>query len=155
MTRKEALNTPSPISSSSLEPSSRGRPILRLAAIGALAAGTANAVLWTIGRAADVDFLVTPIGSDSVTEIGVVEAVVATVVLFAIGSVLLALAARRSRRWVDIVTVAAAAFAVASVGGPLSTAEDASTGALLTAMHLLTGAVFVAVAMRVRADDNG
>lgn len=155
MTSKEALNTSSSISSSSLDSSSRSRSVLRLAAIGALAAAAANAILWTVGRAADVDFMVTPIGSDSATEIGVVEAAVATAVLFAIGSALLALAARRSRRWVDVMTIAAAAFAVASVGGPLSTAENAATGALLTAMHLLTGAIFVAVGLRVRAGDNG
>jgi hypothetical protein len=87
-----------------------------LAAIGALAAAVVNIAVWTGGRAADVDFMVTPVGSDSATEIGVVEAAAATVGLFAIGSAFLALAARRSRRSVDVVTIAAAAVAIASVG---------------------------------------
>jgi peptidoglycan/LPS O-acetylase OafA/YrhL len=73
--------------------------------------------------------------------------VLTTLLTFAVGSVL-ALAARRSRRWRRVVMAAAAVFAVVSAGGPLSAVHDTATGALLATMHLLTGAVFVATAAR-------
>ena len=41
-------------------------------------------------------------------------------------------------------------FAVVSTSGPLSTAEDTSTGVLLAGMHLVTGAAFAITALRVR-----
>jgi hypothetical protein len=46
---------------------------------------------------------------------------------------------------------AAAVVAVVSAAGPLSAAQDTATAALLAAMHLATGAAFLAAAARVRA----
>jgi hypothetical protein len=46
---------------------------------------------------------------------------------------------------------AAPAFAVVSAAGPLSAAQDTATAVLLAAMHLVTGAAFLATAARVRA----
>lgn len=60
----------------------------------------------------------------------------------------LALAVRRSRRSARAVLVAAALVAVVSAGGPLSAAQDTASGVLLAAMHLVTGAVFLATASR-------
>ena len=42
-------------------------------------------------------------------------------------------------------------IAVVSTAGPLSTALDTATGVLLAAMHLITGAAFLAAAATVRA----
>jgi hypothetical protein len=45
---------------------------------------------------------------------------------------------------------AAAVVAVVSAAGPLSAAQDTATAALLAAMHLITGAAFLAAAARVK-----
>jgi hypothetical protein len=144
------MDTAATISSSTLDATPRSRPALQVAAIGALAATVANVALWVAGRAADVGFRASPPVGDLDIQVGVVLVVLTTLLTFAAGSAVLALAARRSRRWVRIVMAAAAVFAVVSAGGPLSAAHDTATGALLAAMHLLTGAAFVATAARVR-----
>jgi hypothetical protein len=90
-----------------------------------------------------VSFSVTPIGSDTSTEVGLAEVLPITLVVFAGASGLLVLAVRRSRTWVRAVLLTAVLVAVVSVGGPLSAADDTATGVLLAAMHLATGAVFV------------
>lgn len=145
------MDTASTISSSNLDATTRSRSILQVGTIGALAATVANVALWAGGRAADVGFLVnSPVGGPAM-QVGITWVVPTTLLAFAVGSVVLALAARRSRRWVRVVTAVAAVVAVVSAGGPLSTAHDTATGALLAAMHLVTGAVFVATAVRVEA----
>jgi hypothetical protein len=83
-------------------------------------------------------------------QIGVVSVVLATLLAFAAGWAVLTLAARRSRQWVHVVKAAAAVIAVVSTSGPLSTALDTATGVLLAAMHLITGAAFLAAAARGR-----
>lgn len=130
---------------------SQPRPLLRVAAGGAVAATVVNAGLWVGGRVADVSFSVTPVTSDTAMQVGLVSIVATTLVLFAVGSGLLSLASRRSHRWARIVVVAAAVFTVVSISGPLSTAQDAATGVLLAAMHLATGAVFLTTASRLSA----
>jgi hypothetical protein len=74
---------------------------------------------------------------------------------FAVGTGLLALAVRRSRRWVRALLVAAALFAMVSAGAPLSAARDTATGVLLATMHLVTGAAFLVTAWRVGTHDSG
>jgi hypothetical protein len=150
------MDTASTISSSTLDDATpRSRPVLRVAAIGALAATLVNVALWAGGRAADVGFLANPPTGGPAFQVGVVLVVLATLVAFAAGSVALALAARRSRRWVHVVTAAAVVIAVGSVSGPLSAAVDTATGLLLAAMHLVTGAAFVVTASRVRVGRPG
>jgi len=145
------MDTAPTISTSTPNATPLSRSALRVATIGALAATVANAALWAAGRAADVDFLVTPLTGDPDTQVGVVAVVLTTLLTFAVGWAVLALAARRSRRWMRAVMIAAAVFAVLSATGPLSAAHDTATGAVLAAMHLVTGAAFVATAARVRA----
>jgi Family of unknown function (DUF6069) len=70
---------------------------------------------------------------------------------FAVGSGLLALAARRSSRWMRAVLVAGALIAVVSAGAPPSAAHDTASGVLLAAMHLVTGAAFLVTASRAGA----
>jgi hypothetical protein len=122
------------------------RSLLKGSAAGAAAATLVNAALWAVGRAADVSFTVS---SPLVTEVGIILVVLTTLLAFAVGSGLLALAARRSRRWVRAVLVAATLVAVVSAGAPLSVAEDTVTGVLLAMMHLVTGAAFLVTAWRV------
>ena len=82
--------------------------------------------------------------------VGIVLVVLTTLIAFAAGIGLFALAARRSDRWARTVLAAGVLFAVVSTGGPLSTAEDTASGVLLATMHLLTGAVFAITASRAR-----
>ena len=132
----------------------RSRSQLQGAAAGAVIATLVNAALWAAGRAADVSFLVP---GSLVPQVGVVAIVLTTLLAFAVGWELLALAARRSRRWVRAVLVAAALFAVVSAGAPLSVAQETATGVLLATMHLVTGAAFLVTASKVgrgsRADS--
>ena len=128
----------------------RSRSLRREAAIAALAATAVNVAVWTAGRAADVSFLVTPLGAKAPTQVGIVLVVLTTLIMFAVGMGLFALAARRSDRWARALLAAGVLVAVVSASGPLSTAEDTSTGVLLAAMHLLTGAAFAVTASRAR-----
>ena len=126
----------------------RNRSLLPAAAAGAAVATLVNSALWAGGRAADVSF---GVESDYMTEVGIVPIVLTTLLMFAVGSGLLALAARRSRRWVRAVLVAAAVVAVVSAPAPLSVAQDTAAGVLLASMHLATGAIFLVVGSRVGA----
>jgi hypothetical protein len=142
------MSTASTASPGGLGTTVQGRSLLQVAAAGAAVATLMNAGLWVGGRAAEVSFLVS---SAFMSQVGIVSVVLTTLLTFAVGSALLALAARRSRRWVGAVLVAAALIAVVSAGAPLSAAQDAATGVLLAAMHLVTGAAFLVTASRVRA----
>jgi Family of unknown function (DUF6069) len=124
----------------------RSRSLLQGLAVGAAAATLINAALWAGGRAADVSFAVSSL---FMTQVGIVSIVLTTLLAFAVGSGLLALAVRRSRRWVRAVLIAAAVFAVVSAGAPLSAAHDTATGVLLATMHLVTGAAFLVTSWRV------
>jgi hypothetical protein len=126
----------------------RKRSVLRATTVCALAAVGVNLVLWGIGRAAGASFLVDPALGDPNVEVGALKVVVTTVLPFAVGVLLLALAARRSRRWVIRVGVVGAAFALASAAGPVDGGHDTATGVLLATMHLTTGAAFVVAATR-------
>lgn len=125
--------------------------LLQGVAAGAAVATIVNAALWAGGRAADVSFLVSPPAGDPF-QVGVVMVILATLLAFAVGSGLLALAARRSRRWVRAVLVAATLLAVVSAaGGPLLAADDFAAGVLLAAMHIVTGAAFLVTGSSVGA----
>ena len=143
------MGSASTITSTDLD-TTRSRSLRREAAIGAVAAAAANAAVWAAGRAADVSFLVTPLFGKAATQVGIIPVVLTTLIAFAVGMGLFALAARRSDRWARTVLAVGVLFAVVSTGGPLSTAEDTATGVLLAAMHLLTGAVFAITASRAR-----
>jgi hypothetical protein len=140
------MSTTSTTETGGIQTTARSQSLLRASAIGAAAATLINAALWAGGRAADMSFAVS---SAFMTQVGIVPIVVTTLLAFAVGSGLLALAARRSRRWVRAVLIAAAAFAVVSAGAPLSAAQDTATGVLLASMHLATGGAFLITAWKV------
>jgi hypothetical protein len=140
------MGSASSMTSTTLD-TTRSRSLRREAAIGAVAAAAANAAIWAAGRAADVSFLVSPVIGPTI-QVGVLLVVLTTLIAFAVGMGLFALAARRSDRWARAVLAAGVLFAVVSTVGPLSTAEDTSSGVLLASMHLLTGAVFAVTASR-------
>lgn len=88
------MDTVSTISSSTPDATGRSRSVLQVAAIGALAATVANVALWAGGRAADVEFVVSPPVGDPDIQVGVVLVVLTTLLAFAAGSAVLAPAAR-------------------------------------------------------------
>ena len=110
--------------------------------------------MWGIGQAAGASFVVDPGLGDPNLEVGGLKVVATTLLPFAVGALLLALAARRSRSWTNGVGVAGVAFAVASAAGPLDGGHDTATGVLLATMHLTTGAAFLVVAMRIRGREH-
>lgn len=144
------MDTAAMTTSAPTNTTARKRSVLRATTVCALAAIGVNLVLWGIGRAAGASFVVDPALGDPNVEVGGLKVVVTTLLPFAVGALLLALAARRSRRWVVGVGVVGAAFAVASAAGPLDGGHDTTTGVLLATMHLTTGAAFVVAATRVR-----
>src|SRR5215211_4732202 len=131
------MGSASTITSTTLD-TTRSRSLRRAAA---------NAAIWAAGRAADVSFQVSPLIGPTI-QVGILLVVLTTLIAFAVGIGLFALAARRSDRWARAVLAAGVLFAVVSTVGPLSTAEDTSTGVLLASMHLLTGAAFAITASR-------
>jgi peptidoglycan/LPS O-acetylase OafA/YrhL len=102
-------------------------------------------MLWAAGRAAGVSFTVS---SAFMTQVGIAAVILTTLLAFAVGSGLLALAVRRSRRWVRAVLAAAALVASVSAAAPLAAAQDTATGVLLATMHLVTGTAFLVTAPR-------
>jgi hypothetical protein len=141
------MSTTSAAGSNRIGTGVQNQSLLQGAAAGAIVAALVNTALWAGGRAADVSFSATPPVGDSSMQVGIALIVPTTVLMFGIGAGLLAVAARRSRAWV----VAAALFTLASVSGPLSTADDTASGVLLALMHVVTGAAFLVTAARVAA----
>ncbi len=131
--------------------SPRTRAVVRATTVGALAATVVNLMLWWVGRAADASFVVDPALGDPNLEVGVVKVILTTLVPFAAGAALLALAASRSPRWVTVLVVVAGVVAVVSAGGPLDGGHDTATRVLLATMHVTTGAAFVVAATRIRS----
>jgi hypothetical protein len=144
------MNTAALTTSAPTNTSARERSIHQATTVCALAAIGINLVLWGIGRATGASFVVDPALGDPNVEVGGLKVAVTTLLPFVVGALLLALAARRSRRWVVGVGVVGAAFAVASAAGPLDGAHDTTTAVLLATMHLTTGAAFVVAVTRVR-----
>lgn len=146
------MGTASTITSSRTSNAPRDCAVIRAAAVGAVAATAVNVTLWGIGRAAGASFVVDPGLGEPNLEVGVVKVIFTTLVPFAVGAAMLALVARRSRRWIVMVAIAASAFAVMTAAGPLYGGHDNATGTLLAAMHMTTGAAFVVVATRAAGE---
>lgn len=135
------------------------RAPLRAATVCALAASGINLLLWATGRAAGASFVVDPGLGEPNLEVGGLKVVATTLLPLAAGALVLALAARRSGRWVVAVGVLGVMVALASAAGPLHGAHDTTTGVLLATMHLVTAAAFVVAAAgcrgRQQAGDGG
>lgn len=127
------------------------RSALRATTIYALAAAAINLLLWVIGRAAGAGFVVDPGLGPPNFKVAGIKVLASTLIPFAVGVLVLLLAARRSRRWAITVGVVGALIAAGSAAGPLAGAHDTATGVLLASMHLITGAAFLASATRFGA----
>jgi hypothetical protein len=118
-----------------------------VAAIGGLVAVLVNGGLMAAGRQAGLAFDVET-ATGGVITVGLASVVAVTALAFALGVGVLVLTARRSDRAVRTFLWGAGLFAAASATGPLIGASETMVGALLAAMHLVTGAAFVTVGSR-------
>lgn len=116
----------------------------RTAGVAAVTAVVVNLVIFGIGTALDVDFVVIPPGDERVTVALPVVAVM-TLVPLLVGGVLLAVAGRRVGVW-NVLAWIGLAVGLLSAVGPLDSAVQTSTGVTLALMHVVTGlAWFLAV----------
>ncbi|MGH9118990.1 MAG: DUF6069 family protein [Acidimicrobiales bacterium] len=130
-------------------------PVVRRAGLTALAAVAVNLVILGIGAAADVDFDVPQFRSDTTMAVNPLAVILSTLVALAAGWALVASARRWGRPSLRAVQVIGAVVAVVSLALPLGVDADASTRLVLAAMHLATGAIFVAGVESVRRDHVG
>lgn len=123
--------------------------IWRGGAVAAVTASAVNAVVWSIGRANDVAFLVPGRDGGEATRVALSHVVGTTLLVVAIGTGVAVLAVARSLRWFRAVLAAGVIVALASAVAPLTLDTDASTRLLLASMHLVAGTAFV-VGLRLR-----
>jgi hypothetical protein len=140
------MGTASPAGTTRLAPRSINRLVLRASTISVLVVAVINLGVYALGRTTEASFVVSPSLGPQDLQVDAIKVAATTLIYFAPGVVLLALAARRSLRWIRILAVAAALFAIGSTWGPLDAAHDSATGWALAPMHWTTGAAFVVAA---------
>jgi len=121
-----------------------------VAAASTVAATAVNLGLYAVGRWTYATLRVDP-GAGSPNHL-IIPGDVAwkTAVPLAAGALVLALVARRSRRWVAVLTVAGAVVAAVSMPFVFMNAHDAVTGVLLASMHATTALAYVVIGSRAR-----
>ena len=108
-------------------------------AVAAAATAAVNAVIFGLGRAAGVDYVV-----DSSTTIGVADVVTFTLMAFAVGLVAAAVARGLRRPGYRVLQMVGAVIAVSSVALDLPIDGSPAAKLLLASMHLVTGAGYIA-----------
>ena len=126
----------------------RIRPLLTTGAVVAAATAAVNAVIFSLGRAAGVDYVV-----DSTTTVAVADVVTFTLMAFAVGLVAAAVARGLRRPGYRALQVVGAVIAVASIAMDLPIDGSPAAKLLLASMHLVTGAGYV-VALEVAASSS-
>jgi hypothetical protein len=126
----------------------RIRPLLTTGAVAAAATAAVNAVIFSLGRAAGVDYVV-----DSTTTVAVADVVTFTLMAFAVGLVAAAVARGLRRPGYRALQVVGAVIAVASIAMDLPIDGSPAAKLLLASMHLVTGAGYV-VALEVAASSS-
>lgn len=112
---------------------------------GALAAGVSvvgNLAVLGVAEVGDASLVVTDAGTAH--DIAAGGVVVASLVPVVVGVALVALIALRWLGVVRLAQIVGGAFALLSVAGPLAADTDGGTSIALAAMHVVTGAAFVA-----------
>lgn len=138
------ITEPTTESHRATEPARRpGTSIWRGGAVAAVTASAVNAVVWSIGRANDVAFIVPGRDGEDATRVALSHVVTTTLLVMAVGTGVAVLAAARSRRSFRAVLAAAAIVALASAAAPLTLDTDNPTRLLLASMHLVAGMAFV------------
>lgn len=124
--------------------------VLRVGAIAAVTAVIANLLALLVGRLAGADMVVGQPGGAAQT-VGPVPVVVATLVGFTAGTILLLVLRDRGARVWTAVAVAGLVAGVVTVVAPLSMDAGSTTRVTLAAMHVIAGLVwFLSVRRTVR-----
>lgn len=122
--------------------------VWRTGSVGAAAAAAINLVVYGIGRAFEVAFLVPTWGGGAPSDITPLHVVMTSIVPFMAGTALAAATARRGG--LRLVATAGAALALLLAGGPLSMEIDSATKLLLASMHVVEGLAFLLALERAR-----
>jgi len=126
----------------------------RVGVLGAVLAAFLNAVLYLVGRAADVPYQVPGFSPDMPTQtVTIIQVVLSTFVPLAVG-IALALVLVSRGRGIRGLQYLGGALALVSLVVPLSLDTDLATKTLLSTMHLVTGAVFVLSLERGKGDHD-
>jgi hypothetical protein len=119
-------------------------------AISIAVATAVNLALYGVGRLTDAAMRIDPAGSDPNHQIVPVDVAWKTAVPLLLGAVVVGVVLRRSQRWAAAVVAVGAGFAVVGIPFLLNGAHDITTGVLLSAMHTVAAATFVAIWMAAR-----
>lgn len=120
------------------------KPFWRSFITAAAAAVVGNSAIYIAAGSAGVGFGVTSAGTS--TTIPYAQVACMSVVSVVAGAAVLRLATRRA----SLVEVAAVFFTLVSLGAPLTMGSNAAADAVLAAMHVFTGAVFILAAEATR-----
>ena len=123
------------------------RRLVKTAIPAAAAAVAVNAAIYSLGRAADVTYVISRTASDA-QRIHVGDVVSFTLMAFAFGVVVAALAMRIGRPRLATIETLAAVVAVASTAMDLPIDSTAPAKVLLASMHLVAGVAFIAALRR-------
>jgi hypothetical protein len=128
----------------------RPRKLLSVSAVSILAAAAVNLGLYAIGRAAHASLRVDP-GAGPPNHLVIAPDVAwKTILPLALGALVLALVARRSRRWTTVMTALGAVVAIASGVFASLGAHDTFTGVLLFGMHTVGGIAVIVIGAQAR-----
>ncbi|MGC0273096.1 DUF6069 family protein [Pseudactinotalea sp. Z1739] len=127
---------------------SRSPALVTIACI--LIATAANLGLYAIGRATDAALRIDPGAGEANHLIIPGDVAWKTAVPLALGALVLALLARRSRRWTTIAIIAGAVAVLITIPFVLIGAHDLTTGLLLAGMHTIGGLAYILIGKAVR-----
>jgi hypothetical protein len=120
----------------------RTRRLLAIGGIGALAAATTNTVIYAVGRAADVAYVVTD-GRSGVESVNLSAVLSLTLMSFAIGLVAALVGNRFNRHSLRVLQVVGALLALATIGWDFGIDGTNAAKALLASMHIVVGIAYV------------
>lgn len=132
-------------------PGRRSRRFAFAAAACIVVATVANLGLYVIGRAVNAALLIDPAAGEPNHLIIPGDVAWKTAVPLALGALVLALIARRSRRWTTITIVAGVVAVLISIPFVFAGAHDLTTGLLLAGMHTIAGLAYTLIGTTARA----
>jgi hypothetical protein len=124
------------------------RRLLVVGAAGAVAATVANAVIFGLGRAAGVDYLVKR-GADGMS-VHITDVASLSLMAFAVGLIAAAVSVRWGRPSLRSLQVLGAVLAVVSTYSDFTIEGAASATVTLAVMHLVVGVAYIASLQSVR-----
>lgn len=127
--------------------------LLRVGAVGAAAAAAGNAVIYGIGRAADLEYVYTDGGTEA--RINLVVVVGASLFTFAIGLLAAAVALWFGRPSLRVGQVIGGTLAVVSIYSSFDVDISGAASITLGLMHIVSGVAYVAALEAVRRLPQG